>query len=534
MTKLRVLICDELAPEALEVFAEHGIEAVTRTKLSEAKLIETAPQWDGIVVRSATRITRPVLAAGTRLGVVGRAGVGVDNIDLEAATEHGVLVVNAPAGNTNSTAELALAHLFSLARNLPAADRAVREGRFASKQGLMGTEIQGKTLGVIGLGRIGRAVAQRALGLSMHVVAFDPFLAPGASPLPQVELCSLEELLERSDFVSLHVPLTDSTRHMLGGPALARMKRGARLINCARGGLVDEQALAQALAGGHLRGAALDVFEVEPPPADHPLLGRMDVVFSPHLGASSSEAQRLVALEIAREVSAYLLEGVASGAVNAPPMSRNLLREIAPWVRLLERVGSMLAQRAGSPLSALELELAGAVAELPREHLRLALMVGVLRTGANTPVNYVRAPLLAQERGLTLAVVETKSSEFVPGSVRVTARERGGGPTQEIQATILGRNLRAIRIDGVDLELNLSGTILISRHADLPGSIGSIGSALGDLGVNIRRLELGPAGTDSAFGFWSLYGEPQADLAERVRRLACMQSAQLVRLPKEP
>jgi D-3-phosphoglycerate dehydrogenase len=538
MGSRRVLICDELPGEALQkalaVLEQAGLEPQVRTGLTPSELAQAAAEVDALIVRSATRVTRAVLERATRLAVVGRAGVGVDNIDVDACTDHGVLVVNAPQGNTQATAELTLAHLFALARHLPAADRAVREGQWNKKSKLIGCEVQGKVLGVIGLGRIGRAVAQRARGLGLEVLGHDPFLSPdgsaGGGPLEGVELLSLDVLLERCDFVTLHVPYSAATHHLIDAARLARMKRGARLINCARGGLVDEPALLEALSSGQLAGAALDVFESEPPPAGHPLLERGDVVLSPHLGASSSEAQTSVAIEIAREIAGFLNEGLANQAVNAPMLSRATLRELAPWIRLLERVGSFLAQRSSAPLAALELELLGELRSRPREHLHLALLVGALRHGSDTPVNYVRAPRIARERGLTLVEGTGGPSEFVHGLVRVRALPRGGERAQELEASVIGREGRILRLDGVELDLPLEGTILITRHADVPGAVGALGTALGQAQVNVRRIELGPLREGQALGLWSLYGEPPADLLAHLAPLAPLYSAQIVRL----
>jgi D-3-phosphoglycerate dehydrogenase len=534
----RVLVLDDLAPEAFEVLEQYGLSPERHVGLSEDQLVEVVPGADALVVRSATKITRRVLEAAPGLRVVGRAGVGVDNIDLDAATDNGVVVMNAPTGNTTTTAELAVALLCALARNVPQADRSVRAGSWKKKH-LMGTELAGKTLGVVGLGRIGRVVAQRGLGLDMAVVAFDPYLSGQPSPIERVELVELDELLARSDFVTLHVPLNDSTRHLLSRQRIALMKPGARLINAARGGLVDEEALLAALESGRLRGAALDVFESEPPPVDHPLLARDDVIVTPHLGASSDEAQRQVAIDIARQIAEFVSAGVAHNAVNAPPVSAQTLREIGPYVRLAERIGSFLAQRSPTPLRKLELTLSGELARADSSHVGLALLVGVLSHGTETPINFVNAPRLAAERGLKLHQSTEEVGNYT-SLVRVRARSKrsvGVEEVHEVGGTVLGREPRFVKVDGVRLELDPRGSLLLTLHDDQPGVVGLLGTILGRHGVNIRRVELGPADSDGegpATGYLTLYdAPPSAQMSEVLAEIAALgpvRHAQLIQL----
>jgi D-3-phosphoglycerate dehydrogenase len=525
----RVLICDELAPEALEVFAQRGLEAERAVGLPEDELRARVKDAAALVVRSATKVTRRLIEAAPRLEVVGRAGVGVDNVDLDAATDHGVVVMNAPTGNTTTTAELAVALLCALARHIPRADRAVRAGEWRRKKGLTGTELSDKTLGVVGLGRIGRVVAERARGLAMHVVAHDPYLSGQRSPVEGVELVELDELLARSDFISLHVPLTDSTRHLLDERRLGLCKPGARLVNCARGGLVDEGALARALDSGRLRGAALDVLEHEPPPPDHALLGREDVILTPHLGASSDEAQRNVAVDIARQVCDFLLEGVASNAVNAPALSKKTLREIAPYIVLAERLGGFLARRSDAPLRTLEVSLSGDIARADASHVRLALLVGVLRVSSDTPVNFVNAPRLAAERGLSVVDQPEEEQHFLHSRLRVRARSDAG--TWLVAGTVYGREPRIVRVDDVTLDLPPAGPLLITTHQDRPGVVGMIGTVLGRHGVNIRRVELGPPAVGAAgvaAGFFTLYDELPPEALGEIAALEPLRSVELV------
>lgn len=528
----RILICDELSSEALDVFAAHGFEPQVCTGMKEEQLLELVRDAHALVVRSATKVTRKLIAAAPALRVVGRAGVGVDNVDVDAATAQGVVVMNAPAGNTTTTAELAIALMLALARNVARGDRAVRGGAWKARGKLLGSEITGKTLGVVGLGRIGRVVAQRALGLAMNVVAHDPYLSGHKSPLEGVDLLALDELLARADFVTLHVPYSEATKNILSRERIASMKPGARLINCARGGLVDETALAQALAEGRLRGAALDVFAEEPPPADHPLLTRDDVVVTPHLGASSDEAQRNVALEIAQQICDFLIEGVARNAVNLPPVSAQALRELAPYVLLAEKLGSYLAQVCDSPLRTLEVSLSGEIARKDASHVRLALLVGALRKGCDTPLNFVNAPQLARERGLALIERTDDEQHFLHSMLKARAFDRDGA-SHVIAGTVFGREPRIVRIDDNYLDLTPSGPLLVTKHADEPGVVGLLGTALGKARVNIKKIELGPGERSAdglARGFLSLYDQPSAELLEELARLAPLRHVRLVQL----
>ncbi|MEE8468976.1 MAG: phosphoglycerate dehydrogenase [Planctomycetota bacterium] len=530
----RILICDDLHAAALERFRARGFEPQVRTGMDEAQLLAAVPGVHALVVRSATRITRAVLEAADCLEVVGRAGVGVDNVDLEAATERGVVVMNTPTGNTTATAELALALLAALARHLPLADRRTRSGQW-DKQGLMGTELTGKTLGVIGLGRIGGVVARRALGLEMEVVASDPYLSKtGAdSPVEGVELLELDDLLARSDFVTLHVPLTDATRGLLSEERLARMKPGARLINCARGGLVDEHALARALDEGRLAGAALDVLSEEPPGPDHPLVGRDDVILTPHLGASSHEAQEKVAVQVAEQIAAYFTEGVAHNAVNAPALPAQARRELAPYLLVAEKMGTYLAQRLSEPIRKVEFTLAGEIARKDHGALKLAFLAAVLRQSLDRAVNFVNAPVLAKQRGIRLLESSDPDAENYQNLIKVRASSKGGTQTHLVCGTVFGQHPRFVRVDDMHVDFEPVGCVLLTRHTDQPGVLGALGTLLGQAGVNIRRVELGPP-TESSQGlasaFLTLYDRPPPEVIESIRALEPIQSAQLVNL----
>jgi D-3-phosphoglycerate dehydrogenase len=534
MSPGRILICDELSPAALGILRERKLEPEVRLGLSEDDLVRAVAGVEALVVRSATRITRRVIEAAPSLRVIGRAGVGVDNVDTEAATERGVVVMNTPSGNTTSAAELAIALLLALARHVPRADRAVRGGSW-SKKGLTGTEVAGKRLGVVGLGRIGRAVAERAIGLRMSVVASDPFLQDDASPVPGVDLVDLDDLLATCDFVSLHLPLADATKNLLSRERLLRMKKGARLVNAARGGLVDEAALLEALESGHLAGAALDVFAEEPPPKDHPLFRRDDVVLTPHLGASSHEAQLAVAVDIARQIGDFLLDGVAHNAVNAPAVNAQTLREIAPYVLLAEKMGSLLAQLSDEPIRKIELTISGEIARVDHRHVPLALLCGILRSGIDEGANFVNAPLIARDRGIRLLESTEAEAQSWQSLVkaRASTRPREGkvGESHVVAGTVFGRVPRIVRIDDLHVDLEPRGPILITVHEDVPGVVGMLGTALGEERVNIRRIELGPAGAaKTARGFLSLYEVPAAKVVARIAALPPIRAVKLVRL----
>jgi len=529
----RILICDELAPAALEIFTSRGYEPEVRTGLEGPELIAAVRDVHAIVVRSATKITREVIEAADELRVIGRAGVGVDNVDTTAATERGVVVMNTPTGNTTTTGELAVALLLATSRNIAAGDRRVRGGSW-SKKGLLGAELTGKRLGVIGLGRIGRVVAERAMGLKMNVVGHDPYLKQtgAASPLTGVDLLDLDALLATSDFVTLHVPLLDSTRNMISAERIALMKPGARLINAARGGLVDEAALAEALDEGRLAGAALDVLAEEPPSKTHPLLGRDDVIITPHMGASSHEAQHNVAVGIAEQISDFLSEGVAHNSVNAPAVDSETLRAIAPYVILAEKIGSFLAQRTNGPVRKLEVTLGGEIAKQDANFIALSVLVGVLNQ-SELGVNRVNAPLIAKERGIRVLTNTDGEAHSFQSLIKVRASTQGGEYSHLVSGTVFGRAPRFVRVDELHLDLAPEGTILITTHSDRPGVMGRIGTLLGDACVNIRRVELGASETgkpEHASGFLSLDCEPDAKVLEAIRSVDGIEEVRLVRL----
>jgi D-3-phosphoglycerate dehydrogenase len=485
----RVLISDKLSPQAVEIFRENGIEADLETGLSPEELIARIGDYDGLAVRSATKVTADLLAAAVRLKVVGRAGIGVDNIDVEAATKNGVVVMNTPYGNATTTAEHAIAMIFALARQLPAANESTQAGKW-EKSRFMGTEIEGKTLGIIGCGNIGSIVADRAHGLRMKVIVYDPYLSPERAGLLGVEKVPLEAIFERADFITLHVPLTDSTRGIIDAAAIARMRPGVRIINCARGGLVVEEDLAAALDSGQVAGAAFDVF-VEEPARESVLFGRDNVVCTPHLGAATTEAQEKVAVQIAQQMSDYLLTGAVSNAINMPSVSAEEAPRLRPYMKLAEQLGSFAGQLTETGITAVQVDFEGHVATLNTRPVMSALLSGLLSPMLDA-VNMVSAPSIARERNIS--VTETKNEQ--PGDyetlIRLTVTTER--QSRSVAGTLFGGDrARIVDVKGIDIEAELAPHMLYITNHDKPGVIGDLGRTLGDAGINIATFPLGRA-----------------------------------------
>jgi len=484
----RVLVADALQAVGVDALRKHGLDVDVAGSLDERALMARLPEYEGLIVRSATKVTRAAIAAATRLEVIGRAGAGVDTIDVEAATERGIIVMNTPGGNTTAVAEHTLALLLALARRVPVADATLKAGRW-EKNRLQGVELLGKTLGILGLGRIGGEVARRALGFRMQVVAYDPYLTREVAERLGVESVELDELFARSDFITIHTPLTGDTRHLIGEAELARMRPGVRLVNCARGGIIDEAALARALASGHVGGAGLDVFEQEPPPADHPLLRFEQVVLTPHLGAATDEAQSAVALAIADQVADVLVRGVVANAVNLPTVDAETLREQAPYAGLAVAMGRFLAQMAEGRMAEARLTYAGDVARRPTAALTLAFLRGVLGTILAEHVTDVNAMLIARGRGLR--ITETSTTESAGYSSLVTAELRTDRGVTSLAGTLFHGEPRFVAIDGFSLEAVPQGFMLVFANQDVPGVVGRIGTLCGRYGINIAGMQLG-------------------------------------------
>jgi len=490
----RVLVTDNLAPEGVRLLQETpGLEVIVRPKMSHQELREAIAEVHALVVRSATTVDAEVIETARHLEVIGRAGTGVDNIDLQAATRRGVVVMNAPEANALSTAEHTISLMLALARNVPQACASLKGGRWEKKR-FLGSEVFSKTLGIVGLGRVGRAVAERARGLGMHVVAYDPYIASEAALRLEVEMLELDELLERSDYVSLHVPLTEETRGLLSAERLRRMKRGARLINCARGGLIDEEALREVLEDGHLAGAALDVFAQEPPPPDHPLLKLEQVICTPHLGASTAEAQANVARAIAEQIADFLLRGAIRNAVNFPPVSRELYQVLQPYLDLAERLGAFQAQLLEGGLEEVEIQYSGQLLEYDLPPLSAYLLKGLMWPLLGEGVTFVNAPLLVRERGIK--VVESKVQDHEDFTSLLALRVRTTQGESRVAGTIFGkREPRLVQVDGFRLEAPPEGHMLVIQAHDRPGLIGNVGTILAEAGINIGRMHFGREAT---------------------------------------
>ena len=483
----KVLISDKMDPRAAQIFRERGVEVDEITGKTKDELIAMIGTYDGLAIRSSTKVTREVLAAATNLKVIGRAGIGVDNVDIPAASAQGVVVMNTPFGNSITTAEHAIALMFALARDLPEADRSTQAGKW-EKNRFMGVEVTGKTLGLIGAGNIGSIVADRALGLRMKVVAYDPFLTPERAVELGVEKATLDELLARADFITLHTPLTDSTRNILSAENIAKTKRGVRIINCARGGLIDEAALKAALDSGQVGGAALDVFVEEPAKAS-PLFGTPNFISTPHLGASTSEAQVNVAIQVAEQMADYLVSGGVTNALNMPSLSAEEAPKVKPYLALAEKLGSLVGQLAHDNLARIAIELEGAAAELNTKPITGAVLAGLMRVYSDT-VNMVNAPFLARERGLDVREVRHDVAGDYHTLIRVTV-ETAQGPRSVAGTLFANAEPRLVEIFGIKVEADLAGRMLYVVNDDAPGFIGRLGTTLGEAGVNIGTFHLG-------------------------------------------
>ncbi|URD60609.1 phosphoglycerate dehydrogenase [Sphingomonas sp. KRR8] len=487
MTQPKVLISDKMDPKAAAIFRERGIQVDEITGKTPDELAAIIGDYDGLAIRSSTKVTPKILAAATRLKVVGRAGIGVDNVDIPAATARGVVVMNTPFGNSITTAEHAIALMFALARQLPEADASTQAGKW-EKNRFMGVELTAKTLGLIGAGNIGSIVASRALGLKMKVIAFDPFLTPERALEMGVEKVELDDLLRRADFITLHTPLTDQTRNILSREALAKTKHGVRIINCARGGLIDEAALKDALDSGQVAGAALDVFETEPATAS-PLFGTPGFISTPHLGASTSEAQVNVAIQVAEQMSDFLIAGGVTNAINMPSLSAEEAPRLKPYMTLAEKLGRLVGQVLGDTVRSVAIEVEGAAAELNQKPITGAVLAGLMGTYSQT-VNMVNAPFLAKERGLDVREVRHEREGDYHTLVRVTVGTDAGERT--VAGTLFGNSgPRLVDIFGVPVEAELSGAMLYIVNNDAPGFIGKLGTTLGSAGLNIATFNLG-------------------------------------------
>ena len=487
----KVLISDKLSEAAVQIFRDRGIDVDFQPDLGKDKdkLAEVIGNYDGLAIRSATKVTEKILENATNLKVIGRAGIGTDNIDKPAASKKGVIVMNTPFGNMITTAEHAIAMMFAVARQIPEASASTHAGKW-EKSKFMGVELTGKTLGVIGAGNIGGIVCDRARGLKMKVIAYDPYLSQEKADKMGVEKVELEELLPRADFITLHVPLTDSTRNILSRENIAKTKKGVRIINCARGGLVDEEALADALKEGHVAGAAFDVFSEEPA-KENPLFNLPNVVCTPHLGAATTEAQENVALQVADQMANYLLTGAVENALNMPSVTAEEAKVMGPWVDLSGHLGAFIGQMTDEPIKAINILYDGSVSEMNLEALNCSVIAGIMKR-ANPEVNMVSAPVVAAERGIKISTTNQAKSGAFDGYVKVTVvtdkRERS------IAGTVFSDGKpRFIQIKGINIDAEIGAHMLYTSNEDVPGIIGTLGQTMGENGVNIANFTLGRA-----------------------------------------
>ncbi len=527
---MKILVTDSLAPEGLAVFKNaEGFEVDVKLGLKHEEIKKICGEYDGWVIRSGTRITAELIEAAKNLKVIGRAGVGYENIDADAATQRGIVVMNTPGGNNVTTAEHTVALMMALARHIPQAVSSLKSGNWERNK-FVGVELCNKTLGVIGLGNVGRIVAERAAGLRMKVIGYDPFIAAENIARMGVEPGTLEDIFVRSDFITVHVPLTPETQGLINKEALAKMKKGVRIINCARGGIIDEQDLAEAIKAGKVAGAALDVYVDEPPSADHPLVKLDQVITTPHLGASTDEAQLNVAIAVAEQMIDFLTRGVVRYAVNVPSVSPELLDVLRPYLTLGEKLGSLHTQMAGALPDEVQVEYRGDVAQYNVAPLTLALLKGLLSPVMESAVNYVNAPVIAKERGLQ--IVESKSERAGDFSSSITVKAVNGKQSLEVEGAIFGsKHPRIVRVNDFYLEAVPEGYILVLQNKDVPGVVGTIGTILGKNGINIAGMELGRTEKGgNAISFTHVDDAVGKKALDELRALPQVVSATLVKL----
>jgi len=487
MTKPKVLISDKMDPNAARIFEERGCDVDVKPGMSEEELLACIGDYEGLAIRSSTTVTAEVLEAATNLKVIGRAGIGVDNVDIAAASARGVVVMNTPFGNSITTAEHAISMLLALARQIPEANARTQAGEWPKKD-FMGVEVTGKTLGLIGAGNIGAIVASRALGLKMKVVAYDPFLTPERAIEMGVEKADLGELIQRADFITLHTPLTDETRNILSRERLEQTRPGVRIVNCARGGLIDEVALKDLLDSGHIAGAALDVFAKEPA-KEHPLFGTPNFICTPHLGASTTEAQVNVALQVAEQMSDFLVSGGVTNALNMPSLSAEEAPKLRPYMALAEKIGSLVGQLAHGDLPKISIETEGAAAQLNQKPIVGAVLAGLMKRYSQS-VNMVNAPFLAKERGMEIREIRNDNKGVYQTLIRVTVATSQGD--RSVAGTLFANGApRLVEIFGIGIEADLDGHMLYVVNEDAPGFIGRVGSLMGEHGINIGTFHLG-------------------------------------------
>jgi len=512
----KVLVSDKLSETAVQIFRDRGIDVDFMPDLGKdkEKLLSVIDRYDGLAIRSATKVTEKIIAAAGGLKVIGRAGIGVDNVDIPAASRRGIIVMNTPFGNSITTAEHAIAMMFAVARQIPEANASTHAGKW-EKSRFMGVELTAKTLGVIGAGNIGSIVCDRALGLKMKVVAYDPFLSEERAKKMGVTKVDLDELLQRADFITLHVPKTDKTANILSAEAIAKTKKGVRIVNCARGGLVDEVALAEALKSGHVAGAGFDVFAVEPA-TENPLFNLPNVVCTPHLGAATTEAQENVALQVAEQMSDYLLTGAVQNALNMPSVTAEEAAVMGPWLKLAEHLGSFVGQMTDEPVKAINVLYDGRASKMNLDALNCATLAGFMKA-TNPDVNMVSAPVIAQERGVKLSRTTQDKSGVFDGYIKLTVET--ATRTRTIAGTVFSDGKpRFIQIKGINLDAEVGAHMLYTTNRDVPGIIGTLGATLGEHGANIANFTLGRTRVgEDAIALLYLDAQPSARCLETLR-----------------
>jgi D-3-phosphoglycerate dehydrogenase len=519
----KVLISDELSPAAVQIFKERGIDVVEKTGMKPKELAEMIGEFDGLAVRSASKVTADVLAAARNLKVVGRAGIGVDNIDVKAATARGICVMNTPFGNNITTAEHSVAMMMALARHIPEANASTHAGKW-EKSRFVGVELYAKTLGLVGCGNIGSIVADRAQGLKMKVIAYDPFLSPERAVDLGVEKVELDALLARADFISLHTPLTDQTRNLIDRKALAKCKPGVRIINCARGGLIVEEDLKAALDSGQVAGAALDVFPTEPA-TENILFSHPGVVCTPHLGASSTEAQLNVAIQVAEQMADFLLHGAVTNALNMPSVTVEEAPKLKPYMKLADQLGAFAGQATETGIMKVVVEYEGQVAALNTRPLTALILQGLLKPLLSDSVNMVNAPLVAKERNIDLTEVKHEREGDYHTLIRLTVQSERW--SRSIAGTLFAdQRPRVVEIKGIKIDAELGPHMLYVTNDDKPGFIGKLGTLLGDNGINIATFALGRSapGRD-AIALVEIDGPMPAPLLQQVQKLPQVQQA---------
>ena len=483
---MKILAADGISPEGIGLLTDYEVDV--RDKISHEELLDVIGDYDALMVRSASKVTADVLERAGRLKIIGRAGVGVDNIDVKAATERGIIVINSPGGNTIAATEHTVAMMLAMARNIPTADATMHAGQW-NRKAYVGVELRGKTLGVIGMGRIGGGVAKRALAFDMNVIAYDPYINEERAKALGVTVGSLDDIIAQADFITVHMPLTKETRGMISMAQMRRMKQGVRLVNCARGGIINEHDLAEAVREGIVAGAAIDVFESEPLAEDSPLRNVPGIVLTPHLGASTVEAQIGVSVDVAQGIRAALRGEPVLAAVNMAPVSKEVMRVIRPYIALAEQLGCTACSLAEGPISQVEVVYNGEITEVNTSFLTTAILKGMLNPILESEINYVNAPSVAKSRGIKISEIREKETSHY--STLITVRVTASGGTSEVQGALFGEEGRIVRINRFRVDVDPHARILICPHINRPGVIGTIGSIMGEAGINISSMQVG-------------------------------------------